>query len=148
VLSREQGREPVRYRPRNTDRIVPAWQDLRVGDAILDGPPGTAYYIVRQIEPNRSLVIFTDTHLPYMLPAGLRNRVSGELSDTFLLVPFDSARTRVVRRMRVTCRPLAFRVVAVPLVLIWGELITARNFLCGLKRRAEADSKKQQPRHL
>jgi hypothetical protein len=77
VLSREQGREPVRYRPRNTDRIVSAWRTSVWADAILDGPPGTAYDIVRQIEPNRSLVIFTDTHLPYMLPAGLGNRVSG-----------------------------------------------------------------------
>jgi hypothetical protein len=148
VLAREQGGEPVRYRPRNTERIVPAWQDLRVGDAILDGPPGTACYIVRQIEPNRSLVLFTDTHLPYMLPAGLRSRVSGELSDTLLLVPLDSDRTRVIRRMRATCSPLAFRLVAVPLVLIWGELITARNFLRGLKRRAEAAQKRHQPRQL
>ena len=137
LLSREQGRTSVGYQARNTERIVPAWQGRRVGDAILDGPPGTACYIVRHLEPNRSRVLFTDTHLPYMLPAGLRKRVSGELSDAILLVRIEGGSTRVLRRMRATCSPLWFRLVAVPVVLIWGEFITAQHFLRGLKRRAE-----------
>jgi hypothetical protein len=45
--------------------------------------------------------------------------------------------TRVIRRMRAACGPWAFRVVVVPVVIVWGEMITARNFLRGLKRRAE-----------
>jgi hypothetical protein len=135
VLSREQGRTRVRYQKRDTG-IVPEWQDLRVGDAILDGPPGTAYYVVRQSEPTRSLVLFTDTHLPYLLPARLRDRVSAELTDALILIRLTDSQTRVVRRVRMACRPLAFRLVAFPVVLIWGE-ITARNFLRGVKRRAE-----------
>ena len=138
VLSREQGRTRVRYQKRDT-AIVPEWQDLRVGDAILDGPPGTAYYVVRRIEPIRSLVRFTDTHLPYLLPARLRDRVSAELTDALVLMRLTDSQTRVVRRVRMACRPLAFRLVAVPVVLIWGE-ITARNFLRGVKRRAEMGS--------
>jgi len=137
LLSREQGHTPIGYRGRNTERIVEAWQHLRVGDAILDGPPGTACYIVRQIELHRSLVLFTDTHLPFMLPARFRGGVSGELSAALILLPLENGSTRVLRRMRLTCSPLAFRLVAVPLVLIWGESITARYFLRGLKRRAE-----------
>ncbi len=39
--------------------------------------------------------------------------------------------------MRLTCGPWPFRLVAVPVVLIWGEVITARNLLRGIKRRAE-----------
>lgn len=38
--------------------------------------------------------------------------------------------------VRMACRPLAFRLVAFPVVLIWGEIM-ARNFLRGVKRRAE-----------
>ena len=135
ALSREQGRTRVRYEKRDT-AIVPEWQDLRAGDAILDGPPGTAYYVVRQSEPTRSLVLFTDTHLPYLLPSRLRSRVSAELTDALVLTRLTDSQTRVVRRVRMACRPLAFRLVAVPIVLIWGE-ITARNFLRGVKRRAE-----------
>lgn len=141
LLSREQRRALVGYRVRDAERIVPAWQFLRVGDVILDGPPGTAYYVVRHIEPNRSLVLFTDTHLPYLLPAWLRDDprlgISGELSDSFLLIRLEDTRTRVLRRMRVVCRPWPFRLVVLPIVMVWGEMITARNFLRGLRRRSE-----------
>ena len=140
LLSREQGHSPVGY-VLDAENIVPAWQALQVGDTILDGPPGTAYYVVRHIEPNRSLVLFTDTHLPYLLPSCLRDNqrlgISGELSDDFLLIRLEHGRTRLIYRMRAVCRPWPFRVVVVPVVVIWGEMITTRNLLRGLKRRAE-----------
>ncbi|MGZ6831681.1 MAG: hypothetical protein ACXVGN_00730 [Mycobacteriaceae bacterium] len=45
--------------------------------------------------------------------------------------------TRVIRRMRLSCGPRPFRAYVVPIVLIWGEAITARHYLRGVKRRAE-----------
>jgi len=70
LLSREQNAEaPVGYQVVKDDEIVAAWQDLQVGDIVADGPPGTAYYVVRHVEPNKALVLFTDTHLRYLLPA-------------------------------------------------------------------------------
>ena len=142
-LSREQpGQEPVGYQVGASDRIVPAWQDLQVGDIIADGPPGTAYYVVHQLEPGQALVLFTDTHLRYLLPARLRDNprlgIFGELSDSTILTEPEPGRTRVVRRMRMSCGPWPFRALVVPIVLIWGEAITARNLLRGVKRRAEA----------
>jgi hypothetical protein len=113
-----------------------------VGDIITDGPPGTAYYVVREAEPGKSWVLFTDTHLPYLLPAGLRSNprlgIAGQLSSSYLLTEPAPGTTRLVRRMRLSCGPPAFRAYAVPIVLIWGEAITARNLLRGVKRRAEA----------
>ena len=141
MLSAGEQTRSARYRARDNMGIVPEWQNLRVGDAILDGPPGTAYYLAREIEPERSLVLFTDTHLPYLVPVRLRRRVSGELSAAYLLVVLGGGRTRLLRRMRVTCRPFPFRLVALPIVLIWGEWITARNFMRGLKRRAEGTAR-------
>ena len=137
LLSRERGTAPVGYRVEDAENIVPAWQELQSGDAILDGPPGTACYVVRQIEANRLLVLFTDTHLPCLLPRRWRSRVRGELSAGYLLIPQPDGRTRLLRRVKVLCQPWPFRMVAVPIVLLWGELLTARNFLRGLKRRAE-----------
>jgi hypothetical protein len=134
LLSREAGSASVRYEKRDTS-IVPEWQQLRVDDVILDGPPGTAYYVVRQFDPQRSLVLFTDTHLPHILPARQRRHVAAALTAAYLLVPLANGTTRVVRRMRMTCRPLWFRLLVVPLVWIWGEWITAHNLLRGLKRR-------------
>jgi len=70
-LSRRQpGKTPVGYRIAVDDRIVAAWQNPQAGDIIADGPPGTAYYVVRQAEPGKSFVLFTDTHLRYLLPPG------------------------------------------------------------------------------
>jgi glyoxylase-like metal-dependent hydrolase (beta-lactamase superfamily II) len=141
-LSSEQpGKAAVGYHVAADDRIVAAWQNPRVGDIIADGPPGTAYYVVRQAEPGRSFVLFTDTHLRYLLPARLRDHpqlgISGEISDSFLLTEPKPGTTRLIRRMRVSCRPWLFRAYALPVVLVWGEAITARNLLRGIKRRAE-----------
>jgi glyoxylase-like metal-dependent hydrolase (beta-lactamase superfamily II) len=141
-LSREQpGKATVGYHVGTSDRIVPAWQNPRVGDIIADGPPGTAYYVVRHVEPGKAFVLFTDTHLRYLLPARLRGNprlgIFGELSDSFLLSEPEPGHTRVVRRMRLRCEPWPFRALVVPIVLIWGEAITARNLLRGVKRRAE-----------
>jgi len=141
-LSNEQpGKAAVGYHVAADDQIVAAWQNPRVGDIIADGPPGTAYYVVRQAEPGRSFVLFTDTHLRYLLPARLRGHpqlgISGEISDSFLLTESGPGSTRLIRRMRVSCQPWLFRAYALPVVLIWGEAITARNLLRGIKRRAE-----------
>jgi len=120
---------------------VASWQNLRVGDVIADGPPGTAYYVVRQAEPDRVRALFTDTHLPHLLPARLRDnprlRIHGELSDAVVLSEVEPGRTRLVRRMRMTCGPWPVRLLAVPIVLVWGDWVTERNFLRGVKRRAE-----------
>ena len=142
LLSREQpAKTKSGYEFTDTDRIVPAWQNPHVGDIIADGPPGTAYYVIRHVEPARSLVLFTDTHLRYLLPARLRDNprlaAFGEISDSFLLTQPEPGKTRIVRRMRLACGPWPFRAIAVPIVAIWGEAITARNLLRGIKRRAE-----------
>jgi len=142
-LSRKQpGKARVGYHVAADDRIVAAWQNPQVGDIIADGPPGTAYYLVRQAEPGRSWVLFTDTHLRYLVPARLRDNlrlgIFGQLSDSCLLTEPEPGKTRVIRRMRLRCGPWPFRAYVVPIVLVWGEAITARNLLRGVKRRAEA----------
>ena len=140
LLSREAGRNPVSYQHQEPEHGLPIPRPLKAGDAIADGPPGTAYYSVREVEPNRTLVLFTDTHLPYLLPSNLRSHVSGILSDAFVLLPMENGQTRFLRRMRLRCEPPVFRALALPVVLLWGEAITARRFLRGLKRRAERPS--------
>lgn len=141
-LSRQQpGKKAVGYHVAADERIVPAWQNPQVGDIIADGPPGTAYYVVREAEPGKSWVLFTDSHLQYLLPARLRDNprlgIFGEISDSCLLTEPEPGTTRLIRRMRLSCGPRPFRAYIVPIVLVWGEAITARNLLRGVKRRAE-----------
>ncbi|HTT53345.1 MAG TPA: hypothetical protein VMH35_18270 [Streptosporangiaceae bacterium] len=142
LAGRQPGAGAAGYHVAAAHRIVPEWQNPQAGDVIADGPPGTACYVVRQAEPGRSFVLFTDTHLRYLVPARLRDDprlgIAGELSDSFLLAEPEPGRTRLIRRMRLACRPWPFCAYAVPVVLIWGEVITARNFLRGVKRRAES----------
>jgi len=60
---------------RNTpsaERIVPELQALEVGDTILDGPPDTAFFTVRVLEPNRALVLYSDSHLRFLVPRSIR----------------------------------------------------------------------------
>jgi hypothetical protein len=142
-LSRHQARNaPAGYHVAADDWIVAAWQNPQVGDIIADGPPGTACYVVRQAKPGRSLVLFTDTHLRYLRPARLRGNprlgISGELSAGYLLTEPEPGTTRLIRRMRLRCGPWPFRAYAAPVVLVWGEAITAQNLLRGVKRRPEA----------
>lgn len=145
LLSRHEPGRVVGYHVAADDRIVAAWQNPQVGDIIVDGPPGTAYYVVRHVEPGRSFVIFTDTHLRYLLPARLRGKprlgASGEISDSYLLTEPEPGKTRLIRRMRLSCAPWPFRAYVVPVVLIWGEVITARNLLRGISRRAESSAR-------
>jgi hypothetical protein len=39
-------------------------RDLRVGDVIPDGPPGTASFQVEYVEPARLLVLHSTSHAP------------------------------------------------------------------------------------
>jgi hypothetical protein len=73
----------------------------------------------------------------YWLRGNPRLGIHGEISDSFLLTEPQPGTTRLIRRMRLSCGPWPFRAYAVPVVLIWGEAITARNLLRGIKRRAE-----------
>jgi deazaflavin-dependent oxidoreductase (nitroreductase family) len=98
--------------------------------------------VVRHVEPNKAFVLFTDTHLRYLLPARLRDDprlgIYGQLSAGYLLTEPEPGKTRIVRRMRLRCGPWPLRAYFVPIVLVWGEAITAQHFLRGVKRRAEA----------
>src|SRR5664280_47125 len=46
-----------------------------------------------------------------------------------MLVPVNSDSTRLVRRCRFTSEPGAFRLLTVPVALLWGEALTARRFI-------------------
>ncbi|SNS11527.1 hypothetical protein [Actinomadura mexicana] len=48
----------------STDLIVPAWQDLAVGDRVPTVPSGTTYFRVEVLDPGRTLVLRSDLELP------------------------------------------------------------------------------------
>src|SRR3954466_10091437 len=49
----------------SADTLVPEWQQLAVGDRILDGPPeARTAFVVEQLEPGPHLVLHSTEHLP------------------------------------------------------------------------------------
>ena len=57
----------------SADEILPAFQHTAVGDIIPDGPPGSAQFEVRAVDPERAWVLYSDTHIKYLMPTFLHD---------------------------------------------------------------------------
>jgi hypothetical protein len=116
----------------SADHVVPELQQLSVGDTVPDGEPGTAFYVVRELQEHRSLVLHSTSHVP---PA-LRGRMWVSWTWAFSLEPLDEGRrTRLLLRARGSGSLLArlmWHALVVP-----SDLVMARSMLLGIKRRAE-----------
>ena len=119
-------------------------RDLRPGDTIPDGPPGTAWFVVERVEPPYLLVLHSTSHLP----PGWRERYGAQLdwSWTFRLTGAESdragggeGRTRLLVRSRGLVRPgwldIGYRALIVP-----ADHVMATGMLRGVKRRVEQAS--------
>jgi hypothetical protein len=87
----------------SADRLDPSLlRDLRPGDTIPDGPPGTAEFVVEHAQAPRVLVLHSRTHLPPGWDVSL-----GAALDwvwTFALDP-DNGGTRILVRNRGSVQP-------------------------------------------
>jgi len=141
-LSRKEAEESGmgHRRAPSAERIVPELQDLKVDDTILDGPPGTAFFTVRAMEPSRALVLYSDSHLRFLVPRAIRENprygIYGEFSWAFILEEKGEKNTRLILRTRSNYGPRLYRALTMPLILVGGEILTARKMLHGIKRRA------------
>lgn len=141
------------YTPRWVDRLLfPAnWasldrldprlvRDLSIGDTIPDGPPGTAEYVVAQVEPPHVLVLHSTTHLP----PGWDVKYGARFSWTwcFRLTDLPGGRTRVHLRVRGHGRPWWFIALYVT-ALVPADYVMSTAMLRGLRRRAEGSQAPQ-----
>lgn len=124
------------------DRILPHLQHLAVGDVIPDGPPGTAYFTVIGLEPERVLALYSTTHGTVWLPPALRDNprlgIHAELSWTFVLraAGADPQQTRLILRSRVSGGPALYRALGRALMPP-ADFLVARLMLRTIKRNAE-----------
>ncbi len=124
----------------SADRIIARFQNLKVGDVILDGPPGTAFFTVAAMEKNRVLALCSNSHVRYIVPQGLRDNpdvnIHGEFSWVFILDEVDTDVTRLILRTRINYGPRMFRVLTRP--FYWPiDFVLARKTLLGIKWRVE-----------
>ena len=132
-----QDKKPV-YRP-SADRILSEYQDLTVGDSIPDGPPDTAHFLVKKLDPDRHLVLYTDQYHQAILPPSLSSswfKPRSEFSWVFTLEEIQTGTTRLLLRARINIWPRAlYPVIWIPLML--GESIYPHLMLQGIKQRVE-----------
>jgi hypothetical protein len=133
------------YTPRWVDRLLfpDNWpsaseldpdlvRDLRPGDTIPDGPPGTAHFVVESAEPGSVLVLHSTTHLP----PGWAERFGATLDWvwTFAFEPVAGGRTRMLVRNRGRVAPpwldLLYRAAIVP-----ADHVMTRGMFRGLDER-------------
>ena len=99
------------------DTIVPEWQALATGDIINE-------WVVRELEPERALVLYSD--------------LAGSWSWAFILEPLDGgARTRLVERWRGRMAGVPEKLKALQAPFDLGELIMIRKQMLGIRERAE-----------
>jgi hypothetical protein len=112
-----------------TDRILPEFQQLKVGDIVPDGPEGTARFSVKELVPYHVLALLdaTGTHIP-----------KTTFSWVFVLREIDIATTRLILRTRATyprrwwTTPLAYLALG-PADFLMAHVMMMR----GIKQRAE-----------
>jgi hypothetical protein len=112
--------------------IVPDLQGLSVGDIVPDGEPGTAFYRVHAIDPPRSLVLHSTSHVP---PA-LVGRMRVEWTWAYELRAVDETSTRLILRVRATFAPWWVRLIYDGMI-VPSDFVMARSMLRGIARRAE-----------
>lgn len=118
------------------DRLDPNLvRDLEVGDTIPDGKPGTAHYVVEQVQAPQFLVLRSTTHIP----PGWDHKFGVRFTWTwcFSLTELEHGMTRVHLRVRGHSDPWWFTLLYVG-GLIPADFIMATGMLRGLKQRVEA----------
>ena len=117
------------------DRLDPALvRDLRAGDLIPDGPPGTAFFRVAAADPPHVLVLRSTTHVP---PGWERCGAAIDWTWCFSLRRLAPRRTRVRVRMRGRTAPWWLTTLYLA-VIGPADYVMAMAMLRGVKRRVEA----------
>lgn len=119
----------------SADRLDPALvRDLRVGDTVPDGAPGTAWFVVERADPPNVLVLHSRTHLP----PGWRDRYGAALDWVWTFdLREDAGRTRLLVRNRGWVRPWWVNAGYLALI-VPADHVMATGMLRGLKQRVEA----------
>ena len=124
----------------SAERVVPELQDIEVGTFIPDGAPETECGLyVEVLEPERSLVLHSNSHLPL----SWRDRAGMDWSWAFVLTPLEGGRrTRFHFRSRWTTRPW-WLTAGGWLAVVPADFVMSRDMLRGVRRRAESLARDQ-----
>lgn len=93
------------------------------------------------MEVSRALVLYSDSHLRFMVLRSIRENSSygiyGEFARAFVAEEKEERNTRLIVRTRATYGQRLYRALTMPFALVGGEFFTIRKMLYGIKRRVE-----------
>ena len=130
---------------RNAERIIPEWQQIRIGDPIRLMPKGGPLFKVVAIQPNRALVLLGADPKTEKVPE-LTDPMPAAYANSnwiFYLEPTSERQTRLIVRGSLDYEPANFLN-----TLIWRILtepigfLMIRKMLLGIKERAERITKR------
>lgn len=118
----------------SADHLIEEYDELVVGEFIPDGPPeAECGFFVREVEPQRYVVLESSSHLP--LSWRLRGLAGVCWTWTFLLTPVDDgASTRLVFRWRARTAPW-WLTLGAHLTIVPADFVMSRGMLKGLEKR-------------
>jgi hypothetical protein len=135
----------------SADVIVPALQNLAIGDVIPDGPradAGFGVWRVAALVPERSVVLYSRRH-PWTGYEIVGEEVEPfiDCSWAFVLTPLEGGRTRLHVRVRAAYRASASNRVLARLARVFlglGDSVMENTMLDGIRIRAEATHAERQ----
>lgn len=121
------------------NELIEEYQNIKVGDIIPDGPPGSAYYEVVQLEENHLLLLYATSHFKYMAPQFVyktRFAPKGAFCWAFILHQLDANRSKLISWWQVEASPKFMFYLYKPLLVI-ADSLHQKEILKGVKRRVE-----------
>jgi len=129
------------YQPAS-NQILHKYQSITEGDIIPDGPPGSAYYNVMEVQKNHLLLLYATTHFNYVAPRFVyktRFAPKGAFCWAFVLSQLPYRKSRLLSWWQAEGYPKAgFAVVKPFLRLVDGA--HQKQILSGIKRRVEGET--------
>jgi hypothetical protein len=123
----------------SADRIVPEYQELRVGDTIALAPDAFGLPVAI-LEPEQAMVLHGDLRLPGGAMPPLKPGEYLAASWGFYLIGQADGATRLVERWRADYTPTVMNAVFYRAFLEPGAFLMQRKMLLGIKARAEQRS--------
>lgn len=128
------------FRPA-ADVILPEFQDIKKGDIVPDGPPGSAYYEVMEVQPDRLLLLYATTHFKYVAPRFVyktRYAPSGAFCWAFIIQKLDNNQSRLISWWQAEGYPKLGFLIYKPFMSLVDK-VHQKEILKGIKKRVEGN---------
>lgn len=126
------------YKPA-ANKVLPEYQSIAKGDIVPDGPPGSAYYEVVEVEENHLLLLYATSHFKYVAPQFIyktRLAPKGAFCWAFIIQEIEENRSRLISWWRAEGYPKAVFTLLKPMLAL-VDSAHQRQILKGIKKRVE-----------